>query len=261
MGEAKRKQRSRKLILEEDPWCCYCGAPATTTDHCPPRAIFDNRIWPEGHEFPCCAPCNEAGRRSEQVAAAILSVSLVSDAPDEPWQRTVKSLKVNRPDIWDEWQEGSRNDQRRLFREKFGLKLGDLLRQQQYGIIQLGPHSTKALEDVLGRLGQALFYKHAGRRCTGRVWVLRVDMLNIEGALDKIQRSVPLLAASTRSNVDLSDQFQYRYNVSPSDGIFAAVVKIREQFGAMIVVMDEPHATAFADMPAGQRMKVRECPP
>lgn len=238
--------------------------PATTTDHCPPRALFKSREWPIGYEFPCCSPCNDAGRRSEQVAVAILRPSLFQETKDETWLRTIQSLQTNWPEMIAEWTLATRNETRKTFRQKFGESLGDLLRRQQYGLLEVGPITTAAIEDLLFRLGQALFYKHVGRRCAGRVWVLRADMLNAGGAMDTIARVTPLLAQSVRGKVDLSDQFLYRYNVSSAEGMFCAVVKIREQFGAMIVAMDEPHARAFGAIQAGQvgqRMNSRACLP
>ncbi|MCQ4160843.1 hypothetical protein NON00_12985 [Roseomonas sp. GC11] len=262
MGEAKLKQYNRQQFLREHPTCCYCGAVATTTDHCPPRALFQNRHWPEGYEFPCCQPCNAAGRQSEQVAVAILRPSLFQETEDEAWEKTVRSLKINRPEVLDEWTEASRNQMRRMFREKFGDGLGDYLRNQGYGIVELGPISQAAIEEVLFRLGQALFYKHVGRRCAGgKIWIVRMDMLNAEGSLDSITKITPLLAQSVRGRIDLSDQFLYRYNVSPSEGILCAVVKIREQFGAVVTVMEQPHANTFAAMPNSQKMVMRDCPP
>ena len=263
-GEAKHKQYSRQQFLLSNPWCCYCGASATTTDHCPPRALFKNRHWPVGYEFPCCDPCNGAGRRSEQIAAAVLRPSLWEETEDEAWQRTIRSLSINRPDVIAEWNAATRNETRKVFRQKFGSELGDFLRHQQFGLLEVGPITTAAIEDVLFRLGQALFYKHVSRRCIGRVWVLRVDMmemLDASTAMDTLARVTPLLAQSVRGNVDLSDQFLYRYNMNSTEGMLGAVVKIREQFGAMIVAMDEPHATAFSATPAGQRMNLRACPP
>src|SRR5271168_2886590 len=35
MGEAKVKRNRRQELLAAHPFCIYCGAPATTTDHCP----------------------------------------------------------------------------------------------------------------------------------------------------------------------------------------------------------------------------------
>jgi hypothetical protein len=54
--------------------CVFCGGntPATTMEHCPPRAMFQNRQWPEGFEFPACDACNH-GTADADVLVAMLS--------------------------------------------------------------------------------------------------------------------------------------------------------------------------------------------
>jgi hypothetical protein len=55
MGSAKNYRRNYLII---NPLCAFCGQPATTIEHCPPRAMFQFRQWPEGFEFPSCETCN-----------------------------------------------------------------------------------------------------------------------------------------------------------------------------------------------------------
>jgi hypothetical protein len=57
MGMAKNL---REEFFTKNPWCIFCGGTvaATTVEHCPPRAMFDNKEWPEGYAFPACASCN-----------------------------------------------------------------------------------------------------------------------------------------------------------------------------------------------------------
>ena len=72
MGEGKRRQYSRQHFLAENRYCAYCGAAATTTDHCPPRCFFKRRTWPETYEFPACEPCNDVSRLDEQALAVLV---------------------------------------------------------------------------------------------------------------------------------------------------------------------------------------------
>jgi hypothetical protein len=53
MGAATRHRRA---FLAKHRYCAFCGghATATTVEHCPPRALFQDRRWPESFEFPCC---------------------------------------------------------------------------------------------------------------------------------------------------------------------------------------------------------------
>ena len=63
-----------KNLAEAVRMCIFCGGnkPATTMEHCPPRAMFQNRQWPEGFEFPACADCNH-GTGDVDVLIAMLA--------------------------------------------------------------------------------------------------------------------------------------------------------------------------------------------
>src|SRR5260370_26262593 len=71
MGSATRY---RKAFLLAHPVCAFCGdvTPSTTIEHCPPRAMFQNRRWPEGFEFPACDRCN-GGTRDDDLLIAMLA--------------------------------------------------------------------------------------------------------------------------------------------------------------------------------------------
>jgi hypothetical protein len=50
----------KNAFFSAHPVCIFCGGgeKATTIEHCPPRAMFQFRDWPEGFEFPACESCN-----------------------------------------------------------------------------------------------------------------------------------------------------------------------------------------------------------
>jgi hypothetical protein len=64
----------RRKFLREHHVCAFCGgtAIATTIEHCPPRAMFQFRQWPEGFEFPSCDSCN-AGSSDEDLLVAVMA--------------------------------------------------------------------------------------------------------------------------------------------------------------------------------------------
>ena len=70
MGSATRR---RKLFLTANPVCAFCGGctPATTIEHCPPRAMFQHKQWPEGFEFPACEACNKSSSDDDLVVAML----------------------------------------------------------------------------------------------------------------------------------------------------------------------------------------------
>jgi hypothetical protein len=71
VGEAKRKKG--KLIGAGSP-CIFCGGQrvATTQEHCPPRALFREKKWPEGYVFPACEECNW-GTSDDDLMVAFLA--------------------------------------------------------------------------------------------------------------------------------------------------------------------------------------------
>lgn len=131
MGEAKLKQYNRQKFLLHHKRCCYCGAPSTTTDHCPPRSFFLGRKWPEGYEFPACNSCNQQARLDEQLLGVLTRVSVREDEATglarQEWQKLVEGVRNNQPEVVEEWLSLSRNDIRRSFRKRFG-DLGERLR-------------------------------------------------------------------------------------------------------------------------------------
>lgn len=58
----KRYQAKRRRLLEADPWCRYCGAPATIADHVPPLALHQGPHSDDGDccvLVPSCKPCSD----------------------------------------------------------------------------------------------------------------------------------------------------------------------------------------------------------
>src|SRR5690348_11173313 len=65
--------RYRQRFLQDHPNCAFCGgsARATTIEHCPPRAMFQKRQWPEGFEFPACKICNQSSDNQDLIIAML----------------------------------------------------------------------------------------------------------------------------------------------------------------------------------------------
>ena len=64
MGEATRKSRSRREVLDREARCIYCPGPAETWEHMPPVGMFRDRQRPGGMEYGACKSCNE-GRAAQ----------------------------------------------------------------------------------------------------------------------------------------------------------------------------------------------------
>jgi hypothetical protein len=69
MRKKRHKMSKTRRFLKEHPYCCFCGgsAPASTSDHVPPKACFPDGFWPEEFEFPACEKCNHGTAKNDQI--------------------------------------------------------------------------------------------------------------------------------------------------------------------------------------------------
>jgi hypothetical protein len=239
VGQAKAKQHRREEFLKRHPLCCYCGAVATTTDHCPPRSLFEQRHWPEGYEFPACEPCNSEGRLSEIVIACLYRMRVLRlDNYSGETRKLLQGLRNNRRDIVEEWLGSTSAWREAKLREGFG-PLGAEMQRRGYGVAQIGGKTHEVINYFGQKLSKALYYKHIERRLRGRLFCKSVS-LSTESELMKVSLEfapgVPLIE---RSSKDLSGQFIYRYNFNVEYGVFCAVVGFGEQFGYIMFAMEQ----------------------
>jgi hypothetical protein len=154
-----QQKLKRTKLLEAHPRCIYCGAPARTTDHCPPRCFFKSRIWPEKYEFPACEPCNASARHDEQALAVIVRATALS-LPSPEWEKLVQGAKNNQPEVVAEWMSMSRNEQKDALRNTFGRDAGDNRRRLGWMTINLGPLTKAMITRFMVKLAKALYFRH-----------------------------------------------------------------------------------------------------
>lgn len=241
MGEARQKRRQRQLILEAQPWCIYCGARATTTDHCPPRSAFRGRHWPETYEFPACDSCNSGARLDEQVLAALFrsDFSEGNDAELSEWEKLAQGVKNNQPEIAEEWQSPRRNEIRRVLRLAYGSE-GDLRRQRGWSAICIGPRSQAAISRFMIKLSKALYFKLNNHVFDGVLYTYHINKLSADTTpeyLASIYAMAPGLPIVGRNNKSLADQFIYRFNHSPEHRVMYAVVEFGVQWVFQLIAV------------------------
>jgi len=90
------------------------------------------------------------------------------------------------------------------------------------------------------KLGKALYYRHLGVLLNGMVFVRHISSL-VENAtpeiFDSMLRIVPEIAAPSRANQPLTDQFIYRFNQKPDMGVIYAIVHFNEQMMFQIMAI------------------------
>jgi len=249
MGEHKVKQYNRKQYLQHNPFCCYCGAPATTTDHIPSRQYFLKRSWPEGFEFPACNACNAETRIDEQVVAFLFNLSLINSnrAIEDLLRELAQAIANNAPEILQEWRvhvPTSASGRKRAFREAFG-PLGDALRQKQCGMIDIGPMTQQRVNRFIIKLGKTLFYKHVGRILNGYIFptwhsVYIDPAATLQQRMKTLHKFAKNVVIPERADKPLIDQFFYRYNCDSDQGWLFASVTFSEQMMFDITILTEP---------------------
>jgi hypothetical protein len=248
MGEARLKKTKRQQLLEAHPWCIYCGTPATTTDHCPPRCFFKSRIWPETYEFPACEPCNASARHDEQALAVIVRATALS-LPGPEWEKLVQGTKNNQPEVVAEWMSMSRNEQKDALRNTFGRDAGDNLRRLGWITINLGPLTKAMITRFMIKLAKALYFRHVKAPLDGFAYVFHINSVNKDVTpefINSILSMAPVLPTIQRSKTSLLDQFIYRFNCNAEHGVMYAVVQFGEQFIFQLIALSKAAASGLA---------------
>lgn len=260
MGQHKVKQYNREQYLRHNPFCCYCGAKAETTDHIPPRNYFPERAWPEGFEFPACGPCNAETRIDELVVAFILNLRTINNSRsiEDILARSLKAIENNAPEIHRELKEGiplSASGRKWAFREGFG-PLGDELRRNNFGITKIGPLTERALNRFANKVGKSLFYRHTGRILDGYIvskWnsIYRGPPDALQQRMNDLRKFTDRIEIPERANKPLINQFFYQYRCDLDRGLFFAAITFSEQMMLDLHVLTES-ALDWAIKEAGQ---------
>lgn len=261
MGEAKRRLHRQQKFLKTHPWCIYCGAPATTTDHCPPRCFFEGRQWPETYEFPACQPCNADARLDEQALAVLVRSRLTetgSESDRLEWEKLAQGVKNNQPQIVAEWTKISRNETRHGLRLAFGGE-GDQRRQQGWGLINVGPLTQAMTARFMVKLGKCLYYRHNGQVFDGALYIHHINRMSRDTTpeyMSGILQMAPELPTVQRNKKSLLDQFIYRFNHSPEHGVMYAVVQFGEQFIFQLIAVSRDMDAELTALAARNGMEV-----
>jgi hypothetical protein len=208
MGDAARKLSKTKELLQAHPWCIYCGAPATTTDHCPPRSFFKSRQWPDTYEYPACEPCNRSARLDEQALATLIRADTLEGATDTErleWERLATGVKNNQPHLVAEWESISRNQIKHSLRLAYGRE-GDLRRQRGWGALHIGPLTHAVIERFMIKLSKALYYRHNEKIFDGVLYIHHINRLSMDTTpeyLKSIYHMAPALPEIKRNGKSL----------------------------------------------------------
>lgn len=234
------KSKRKMGFLAKHPYCCFCGGSARSEepDHIPSRVLFDNRQWPEGYEFPACISCNRESRHDEQVVAMLSR--LYPDADTEQGKKEVyeriRAVGYNYPGLLEEMRPSAL--QIRAAIKKYDLSKLDGITAEEMPLLNInGPLVNAAVENFGRKLFLALYYFHTGKilPSEGGIAIRWYSNLQIED--EAIPRELAGLVSQfptlQRSNMDLADQFFYRYGVTDDKKAAVFLAFFRRSFAIL----------------------------
>lgn len=146
----KRPKKARNLL--PTPACVYCGRPATTRDHVPPKAIFVELHLSDLVTVPACEDCNNRASQSDEGFRNIMGMRASEKSPNSLalWQKTFRSLRRRRHELqalWESLQEVP------IFTES-GLYLGAATE---------GAFDAEAHDRTIERITRGFYFYHFGQ--------------------------------------------------------------------------------------------------
>lgn len=236
MGMATKK---KKKFYATHPLCIFCGGtrPIQTIEHCPPRALFQNREWPEGFEFASCDECNH-GSSDEDLLIAMLARTGWTSPDDGTSKGIIAKADQRYPGIVRRMIRSpleARQENRRL-----GITPPPGQTHQQQ-LVTLPPEYHAAMIVFARKLAKGIYYLETGiifpndgalllHWFTNAVLIDNDRYPAFELMKDLGGKVPPVM----RGNRFLNDQFAYRTNVSPELDIFTVEATFTSAFGLMI---------------------------
>jgi hypothetical protein len=225
MGSATRH---RKAFLLAHPVCAFCGGvtPSTTIEHCPPRAMFQNRQWPEGFEFPACDRCNGGTRDDDLLIAMLARVDPLENRGDRDGKAPGLMARAHKrhPGMFERM-----------------LAIGEDGQPKASGEWQITDEMRQAVDVLAAKLAKGIYWQHTqdifpNDGGLAMTWYTNADVARdgrykLFESLQHLAGNAPLL---TRSGTYLNDQFEYKFSLSPEKHILALQAKFGNAFGFVV---------------------------
>ena len=239
MGERKRKLQR---FLSEHKKCIFCGGvvDATTIEHCPPRALFQNRIAPDGFEFSSCAPCNNYSSDEDLIVAVIARMGSAEHGDaDGRLVGMMKNLNRQRPDFYKTFLPSA--TEARANNRQLGIEPDPGMTYQEMGVLNINDETKAAIRVFAKKLAKGITYyetdlvfKNEG--CLALNWFTNANVIGDGGykvfkLLSHINGATPKLS---RNRVILNNQFEYKFSLSNDKNLILIQAKFGESFCLVI---------------------------
>lgn len=240
MGAATRH---RKRFLETHPYCAFCGGTevATTIEHCPPRAMFQFRKWPEGFEFPSCKSCNQGSSNDDLLIAMLARVDPFEFRGDLDGTNLGLLRSVNRqfPGLLKKMMptavEARRNNRELGLHPKVGQT------HQEVGVVRITEEFHDAVSVFARKLSKGIYYRETGAvfpndGCLLLTWFTNTELQRIGkySALDALKELSGVTVPLQRGGSYLNDQFDFKLSISPDLYHFVLQAVFGNSFGIVV---------------------------
>lgn len=235
--------RYRKKFLAANPICAFCGgvSASTTIEHCPPRAMFQDRQWPEGFEFPSCERCNRDSGEHDLLISVFGRMNPFEDLSnaDNSLSGLVHLANKQFPGLLRKMMP-SAIEARRKNREHGIVPLPGQTHQEA-GALKVTNELNDAVGTLASKLSKGLFYREAqsvfpSNGCLAMNWFTNADLYR-DGkyiAFDSLKELAGSSPPTIRSGKHLGDQFEYKFTLASERTAFVLQARFSAAFGFVV---------------------------
>lgn len=233
----------RRKFIAEHRVCAFCGgtAVATTIEHCPPRAMFQFRRWPEGFEFPSCDSCNAGSSDEDLLVAVMARMDPFHNRGDLDGSHLGLMHAVNKqfPGFFQKMMP-SPSEARRVNRD-LGVAPRQGQTHQQAGPVKVPEELHDAVCVFSRKLAKGIYYLDArtpfpNDGCLLLNWFTNADLLR-EGrypVFEQLQSLAGEAPPLKRSGRLLNDQFEYKLSIAPDKSLLVVQARFGSAFGLVV---------------------------
>lgn len=235
--------RHKQKFLASNPFCAFCGggARASTIEHCPPRAMFQHRQWPEGFEFPACEACNHGSGDDDLVVAMLARMDPFEEKGNRDGRLEGLMFAANRqrPGMLEKMMPSAVEARRNNRKLGIAPALGQT--HQEVGGVKVPEEFHVAVCTLARKLAKGIYYRETGKvfpisGCLLLNWFTNADLLRegkyiVFDLLKEIGGNIPPVQ---RTGVFLNDQFEYKISFSPEADIIVLQARFGHAFGFVV---------------------------
>ena len=223
--------------------CAFCGGgtPSETVEHCPPRALFQFKAWPEGFEFPACKSCNSDTSDDDLIVAMLSRFSADGEEGDRDSRAEglIKNVNAQFPGLIISMMPTHLEARKR--NRALGIRPAPGQLHQDIAPITIPKRVHEAVATFASKIAKALYYQSAKRIFPNDGSLLLHWFTNVElvktgsykmfDAMAQVPGHAPVLKRASKL---LNDQFEFKLSLSPDLSIFVAQVRLGTAFGMVI---------------------------